>query len=99
MKKEVIFMAKEGNWSVKGLAYASGILCGADCLIMGLLMMSGIEFAWWNRTIFPLYQSVLPGFGPTVGGALIGALEGFVGGAVLGALFAWLYNACKNKWG
>lgn len=92
-------MAREGNWSTRGLAVASGIFCGADCLIMGVLMMAGISFAWWNPTILPLYQSILPGFGPTLGGALIGAIEAFIGGALLGWLFAWLYNACKNRWG
>jgi hypothetical protein len=92
-------MAKESNLNTKGLALASGIFCGADCLIMGVLMTLGIQFAWYNQTIMPLYQSVLPGFGPSFGGALIGAVEGLVGGAVLGALFAWLYNTCKNKWG
>ncbi len=92
-------MAKGTNWSIKGLACASGIFCGADCLIMGVLTMAGIEFAWWNSAIFPLYQSVLPGFGPTIGGVLIGVVEGFVGAALLGALFAWLYNKCANKLG
>ncbi len=92
-------MAKESNWNVKGLAYASGIVCGADCLIMGLLMTAGIQFAWWNRTIFPLYQSILPGFNATLTGTVIGTVEGLIGGALLGALFAWLYNTCKNRWG
>lgn len=92
-------MSKENNWSVKGLAYASGIFCGADCLIMGLLTMAGVQFAWWNKTFFPLYQSILPGFGPTIGGTLIGTVEGLIGGAILGAIFAWLYNVCKNCWG
>jgi len=92
-------MAKEGNWSVKGLAYASGILCGADCLIMGVFMMAGLQFAWWNRTIYPLYRSMLPGFGPTLGGTLIGVVEAAIGAALIGALIAWLYNACKNRWG
>lgn len=93
------YMAKESNLSVKGLGYASGIFCGADCLIAGLFMMLGIQFAWWNRTIFPLYQSILPGFNATPVGIVIGTVEGAVGGAILGALFAWLYNTCKNKWG
>lgn len=92
-------MAKEGNLSVKGLAYASGIFCGADCLIMGVLMMAGIQFAWWNSTIYPLYQSVLPGFSATPVGIVIGVVEAAIGAALLGALFAWLYNACKNRWG
>ncbi len=92
-------MAKEGNWSVKGLSYASGILCGADCLIMGVLMMAGVEFLWWNRTIMPFYQSIFPGFSATPGGVLIGVVEALVIGAVGGAVIAWLYNACKNRWG
>jgi hypothetical protein len=92
-------MAKESNWSVKGLAYTSGIVCGADCLIMGLLMMAGIQFAWWNNMIFPFYQSVLPGFSATPMGIIIGVVEAAIGGAFLGAITAWLYNACKKRWG
>ncbi|MBI4448618.1 hypothetical protein HY641_01135 [Candidatus Woesearchaeota archaeon] len=84
-------MAKD-SWNVRGLAYASGTVCAVDCALMALVGMLGVEILWYNKTIMPLYQSMLPWWSPTPAGIVIGAIEGFVIGAVLGGLLAWLYN-------
>jgi hypothetical protein len=46
----------------------------------------------WGAEMTELIGSFYAGFGPTLGGALIGAVWGFVVGFVFFALGAWIYN-------
>jgi hypothetical protein len=46
----------------------------------------------WGTAMAEMVGSFYVGFGPTIGGALIGAVWGFVVGFVFFALGAWLYN-------
>jgi hypothetical protein len=46
----------------------------------------------WGTAFAEMVGSFYVGFGPTLGGALIGAVWGFAVGFVFFALGAWLYN-------
>lgn len=46
----------------------------------------------WGGTMAEMIGSFYVGFGPTLGGAVIGAVWGFAVGFVLFALAAWIYN-------
>ena len=46
----------------------------------------------WGAALAEIVGSFYVGFGPTLGGAMIGAVWGFAVGFVFFALGAWLYN-------
>ena len=46
----------------------------------------------WGGTMAEMIGSFYVGFGPTLGGALVGALWGFAVGFVFFAVAAWIYN-------
>jgi hypothetical protein len=46
----------------------------------------------WGASLAAIIGSFYVGFGPTIGGALIGAVWGFIVGFGFFALGAWLYN-------
>jgi hypothetical protein len=46
----------------------------------------------WGGPMAEMIGSFYVGFGPTLGGALVGALWGFAVGFVFFALAAWIYN-------
>ena len=46
----------------------------------------------WGAAFAEMIGSFYVGFGPTIGGALIGTVWGFVVGFVFFAVGAWLYN-------
>jgi hypothetical protein len=46
----------------------------------------------WGAAMAEIIGSFYVGFGPTLGGALIGAVWGFVVGFVFFAAAAWIYN-------
>ena len=73
--------------SMKGLALALGLTWGAGILLLGLAGSLG-----WGRPLVEVLGSGYLGYGPSLGGSLIGALWAFVDGAVGGILIAWLYN-------
>jgi hypothetical protein len=46
----------------------------------------------WGGPMAEMIGSFYVGFGPTLGGALVGALWGFAVGFVFFAVAAWIYN-------
>ena len=50
----------------------------------------------WGAEFAAMIGSFYAGFGPTIAGALIGAIWGFTVGFVFFALAAWLYNLLIN---
>ena len=46
----------------------------------------------WGSALAEIVGSFYVGFGPTIGGALIGAVWGFAVGFIFFGLGAWLYN-------
>ena len=46
----------------------------------------------WGSAMAEMIGSFYVGFGPTLGGAVIGALWGFAVGFIFFALAAWIYN-------
>ena len=78
--------------SVKALALAAAILCGA-----GIFMMT-----WWliiiGQSGAPIFFTRLyPGYCVSPLGSLIGIPYAFVDGLIFGALLAWLYNLFVPK--
>lgn len=78
--------------SVKGLAWAMGLLWGGVLLVVGLSNLAfpgyGVAFLEWSASFYPGYDG--PG---GLGSVVVATLYGLVDGAVAGALLAWLYNA------
>jgi hypothetical protein len=79
------------KFSVKGLAWASGILWGVAMLGMGL-----VNLVWgsYGQQFLQTMSSVYPGYHATrsVVEVIVGTLYGVVDGVIGGAVFAWLYN-------
>lgn len=77
--------------SVRGMAFAFGILWGGSILMVGLLNLLiqtyGLSFLWFASSIYPGYKAE-----PSFISVLIGTVYGVVDGLVSGAVFAWLYN-------
>ncbi|MFQ5619635.1 MAG: hypothetical protein ACE5FR_11740 [Rhodospirillales bacterium] len=73
-----------------GIAF--GIVYGAVFFLFGVATFAGwgVEFA---RFLGDMYV----GFGPTLPGALIGAVWGFAVGFVFFALGAWIYNILTGR--
>lgn len=72
---------------------ALGVLVAACAFSLGVIAsISGI----WHDAVITWGQFYL-GFGPTLGGSVIGAVWGFLDGFVGGALFAWLYNLLGSR--
>ena len=78
--------------SVKAVALAAAILCGA-----GIFMMTWwlIFFGQGGVTIF--FTRLYPGYCVSPLGSIIGIPYAFVDGLIFGALFAWLYNLFVPK--
>lgn len=53
----------------------------------------------WGAGMAEIIGGLYPGFGPTVAGALIGAVWGFAVGFVFFALGAWIYNRLVERAG
>ena len=51
----------------------------------------------WGAALAEIVGGFYFGFGPTLGGALIGAVWGFAVGFVFFALGAWLYNSLIDR--
>jgi hypothetical protein len=69
-----------------GLAF--GIVYAVVFFLYGLLA----ALFGWGTEFAAMIGSFYIGFGPTLGGALIGAVWGFAVGFVFFAVAAWLYN-------
>jgi hypothetical protein len=69
-----------------GLAF--GIVYAVVFFLYGALA----AFLGWGGAMAEMIGSFYVGFGPTLGGALIGAVWGFAVGFVFFAVAAWIYN-------
>ena len=75
------------KFSPNALGIAIGILWAAYVLFCGIIAMFG-----WGIALVDAFSSLYIGYGPSVFGAIIGALWGFVDGYIAGVVIAWLYN-------
>ena len=75
------------KFSPNALGIAIGVLWAAYCLFCGITAMFG-----WGIALVEAISSLYIGYGPSVLGAIIGALWGFVDGYIAGVVIAWLYN-------
>ena len=69
------------------LGLAFGILWGISAFVLGLTAIGG-----WGSGIVAGLGTFYIGYGPSLVGAIIGAIWAFVDGLVGGVLLAWLYN-------
>ena len=69
-----------------GIAF--GIVYAAVFFLYGALA----ALFGWGAAMAEMIGSFYPGFGPTLGGALLGAVWGFAVGFVFFAAGAWIYN-------
>lgn len=69
------------------LGVALGILGAAYIFIVGITAIFG-----WGAGIVEPIGTFYIGYGPTIGGAIIGAIWAFVDGFIAGVVIAWLYN-------
>jgi hypothetical protein len=74
-----------------GIAF--GVVYAAVFFLYGILA----ALFGWGASLAEVIGSFYVGFGPTVGGALIGAVWGFIVGFVFFALGAWLYNMLSGE--
>jgi len=74
--------------NVRAFALTCGIFWAASLILIATLTMkTGLGLSFVN-----MVSEVYLGYGPTLVGALLGAMWGFLDGLVCGAIFAWLYN-------
>lgn len=69
------------------LGVAIGVLSAAYIFLAAIFAMFG-----WGVPVVDLIGSFYIGYGPTIFGAIIGAIWAFVDGLVCGAVIAWIYN-------
>ena len=74
-----------------------GIAFGVVYAVVFLLYGLSAALFGWGAPLAEIVGSFYVGFGPTLGGLLIGAVWGFVVGFVFFALGAWLYNVLIDR--
>lgn len=77
--------------SVRGLAFAGGLLWSGAILYVGLV---SLVVPSYGSTFLQMMSSIYIGFhaSRTLGDALVGMIEGLADGAIAGFLFGWFYN-------
>jgi len=80
--------------SPNALGVAAGILWAAYVLSVGVTAMFG-----WGVALVNAISSLYIGYGPSIPGAIIGAVWGFVDGYIAGVVIAWLYNKLAKQAG
>lgn len=70
------------------LGVAVGVLWAIYVFFAGIIAMTG-----WSLALVRDLASLYLGYGPSLGGALIGAIWAFADGLIAGAVIAWIYNA------
>ena len=73
--------------SPNALGIAAGVLFAAYVFLCGITAIFG-----WGTALVDAISSLYIGYGPSVTGAIIGALWGFVDGYIAGLVIAWIYN-------
>ncbi len=74
--------------SPNALGVAIGVLWAIYVLFCGIAAMFG-----WGVALVEALSSLYIGYGPSVSGALIGAVWGFIDGYIAGVVIAWIYNS------
>lgn len=69
------------------LGIALGVLWAFSVFFAGIFAMSG-----WGAALVQVLGSFYIGYGPSIAGAIIGAIWAFVDGFVAGVVVAWIYN-------
>ncbi len=69
-------------------AIAFGIVWGLVHFIFGIGAMLG-----WSNAYVDVLSSIYIGYGPTIIGAIVGAIWAFVCGTITALIFAYIYNA------
>lgn len=87
---------KKTYLSKTGWAGGLGIFFGLALFIHSLLKMAGIQFWWFNDTMWAFYSSAFP-LSATLGGAFIGLISGAICGIVCGFLLAVFHNFAVDK--
>lgn len=72
---------------VNALGVAVATVWALYILFCGITAMFG-----WGATLVETISSLYIGYGPSIPGALIGAMWGAVDGYLAGVLIAWIYN-------
>jgi len=82
--------------SVKGLAFAAGILWAAAVFLVGI---GNLLWPSYGVAFLEVVRSIYPGYAGTAGfpGVLVGSLYALLDGLIGGAVFAWLYNAFRGR--
>jgi len=78
--------------SLNALGIAIGVLWAACVLFCGITAMFG-----WGVALVDAIASLYIGYGPSVPGAIIGAVWGFIDGYIAGVVIAWLYNILAKQ--
>jgi hypothetical protein len=77
--------------SLKGMAFAGGLLWGSALLFLGLIHLASpgyaVQFLDGIASVYPWFHA-----GRSAADVLVGAIDGLIDGAVAGFLFGWLYN-------
>lgn len=74
------------------LGVAFGVLWALYVGFLGLIAMFG-----WGTGMVAALASLYLGYGPSIPGALIGALWAFLDGMVAGIVIAWVYNRVAGR--
>lgn len=86
-------MSEGAGIDLAGFAVAFGAVYGAMLLFIGWA-------AWltgYGTEYVDLAGSLIPGFGATAFGGLLGAAGGLVLGLAMGAAIAWIHNAVAAR--
>ncbi len=51
----------------------------------------------WGTAVVTSLASIYPGYAPTVGGAIIGAIWALICGFIGGVILAWVYNLLQGR--
>jgi len=73
--------------SPNALGVAIGVLWAAYVSFCGITAMFG-----WGVALVDAISSLYIGYGPSIPGAIIGAVWAFVDGYIAGVVIGWLYN-------
>ena len=69
-----------------------GLALGLTAAILVFALGIAATLFGWGADLAQVLQTLFLGFGPTLVGAIAGAVWAFVDGLIAGVLIAWLYN-------
>ena len=69
------------------LGIAIGVLWAIYVFVVGITAIYG-----WGDVLVEVLASLYIGYGPSLAGAIIGAIWAFVDGFIAGIVIAWVYN-------